>query len=60
MWDRSRTIPSQAYTDPLDHIFTEFDTDNDGQLSPREIARALQSRGVKASTEQVQTFIESE
>lgn len=58
LWGR-RKIPSQTYTDPLDHIFTEFDTDNDGKLTAREVAAALNSRGVDATEEQVQMFIDA-
>lgn len=59
IWERRRRIPSQTYTDPLDHIFNEFDADNDGKLSAAEIAKALVSRGVDATEEQVQMFIEA-
>lgn len=54
---RSR-IPSQQYTDPLMHIFDEFDRDKNGHLSAAEVAAALQSRDVKISEEQAQMFIE--
>ncbi|GBF90261.1 hypothetical protein Rsub_03394 [Raphidocelis subcapitata] len=59
IWERRRRIPSQTYSDPLDHIFTEFDADNDGKLSAAEVAHALVSRGVDATEEQVQMFIEA-
>jgi hypothetical protein len=58
IWERRRRIPSQTYSDPLDHIFTEFDADGDGKLSAAEIAAALSARGVEATEEQVQMFIE--
>jgi len=38
----------------------QFDADNDGKLSAAEIAKALVSRGVDATEEQVQMFIEGE
>ena len=57
VWERRRRIPSQTYNDPLDHIFTEFDSDGDGHLTAEEIASALQSRGVKATPDLVQEFI---
>lgn len=60
VWERRRRIPSATYSDPLDHIFTEFDEDSDGHLTAAEIARALQSRHVKASEAQVQEFIDGE
>lgn len=47
-----------TYNDPLDHIFTEFDEDGDGHLTSVEIANALKSRGVEASPDQVQEFID--
>ena len=37
----------------------QFDTDNDGHLTSREIAEALKSRGVGVSTEQVEWYIRS-
>jgi Ca2+-binding EF-hand superfamily protein len=60
VWERRRRIPSQTYNDPLDHIFTEFDSDGDGHLTADEIAIALQSRGVEATPEAVQAFIAGE
>lgn len=57
VWERRRRIPSQTYNDPLDHVFTEFDLDNDGKLTAAEIAYALQSRNVDVTPEQVQIFI---
>lgn len=54
LWDRQRHIPSQTYLNPLDHIFTEFDLDNDDCLDASDIAAALQSRGVTITPEQVQ------
>jgi len=59
VWERRRRIPSQTYNDPLDHIFTEFDSDGDGHLTAEEIATALQSRGVKATPDLVQEFIDA-
>lgn len=58
VWDRRRRIPSQTYNDALDHIFNEFDIDSDGHLTAVEIAQALQSRGVDASADVVQEFID--
>lgn len=57
VWERRRRIPSATYSDPLDHIFTEFDEDNDGHLTAVEITHALQSRAVHCTEEQVQEFI---
>ncbi len=57
IWERRRRIPSTTYNDPLDHIFAEFDEDSDGSLSAAEVARALQSRGVDATEDVMQTFI---
>lgn len=59
IWERRKSIPSQAYSDPLDHLFTEFDKDNDGRLTSTEIAQAFQSRGVDATPDQIQIFIEA-
>lgn len=59
IWERRRRIPSTTYNDPLDHIFTEFDENGDGHLTAEEIARALRSRGVEATPEQVQLYIEA-
>jgi hypothetical protein len=42
------------------HIFDEFDVDKNGHLSAREVAAALQSRGVDIAPEQAQMFIEGE
>jgi hypothetical protein len=53
-------IPSQAYSDPLAHIFQEFDVDKDGSLSAAKVGRALRSRDVNITDEQVQMFIDSE
>lgn len=60
IWERRRRIPSATFNDPLDHIFTEFDEDNDGHLTATEIAHALTSRGVEAEEAQVQEFIDGE
>jgi len=51
-------IPSQQYTDPLKHVFDEFDVDKDGCLSAHEIGQALRSRDVRISDEQVDMFID--
>lgn len=59
VWERRRRIPSTTYNDPLDHIFTEFDEDGDGHLTSVEIANALKSRGVQATPDQVQSFIDA-
>lgn len=55
--DRRRSIPSAAYPDPLDHVFSEADTDSDDLLSASEVAAALKSRGVDASPEIVGRYI---
>eukprot|EP00887_Chlorella_sp_A99_P006502 scaffold3.g6502.t1 len=52
-------IPSQQYTDPLQHIFNEFDEDHTGYLSAHEVAAALRSRQVQISDEQAQMFIDA-
>lgn len=52
-------IPSQQYTDPLLHIFQEFDTNGDGYLTAVEVAEALRSRDVHITDEQVQMFIDA-
>eukprot|EP00775_Hariotina_reticulata_P011035 gene11035-11190_t len=59
VWERRRRIPSTTYNDPLDHIFTEFDEDGDGHLTAEEISKALRSRGVEASPDQVQLYIQA-
>jgi len=51
-------IPSQQYSDPLKHIFEEFDRDGDGNLSSSEVGDALRSRGVEITNEQVDMFID--
>jgi hypothetical protein len=58
VWERRRSIPSQTYNDPLDHIFTEFDTDDDDRLTAGEVAAALRSRGVDADEALMQRFVE--
>eukprot|EP00879_Flechtneria_rotunda_P000257 GHRR01000339.1.p1 GENE.GHRR01000339.1~~GHRR01000339.1.p1 ORF type:complete len:171 (+),score=30.08 GHRR01000339.1:229-741(+) len=58
VWERRRRIPSTTYNDPLDHVFTEFDEDNDGHLTAKEVAHALQSRGVEITVDQVQAMID--
>lgn len=45
-------IPSGAYSDPLSHIFDEFDQDRDGALTAAEVAAALRSRQVDITDEQ--------
>lgn len=55
---RSR-IPSQQYSDPLLHIFQEFDTNNDGCLTASEVGQALRSRDVHVTDEQVEMFIDA-
>ena len=51
-------IPSQQYSDPLKHIFDEFDDDRNGYLSAHEVAQALRSRQVNISDDQAQMFID--
>jgi hypothetical protein len=60
VWERRRHIPSQTYSDPLDHVFTEFDTDDDDKLSASEVTAALRSRGVEAEERLIARFIECE
>jgi hypothetical protein len=50
-------IPSQQYSDPLAHVFDEFDTDGNGALSASEVSSALQSRRVDISDDQVTMFM---
>jgi Ca2+-binding EF-hand superfamily protein len=45
-------IPSGQYSNPLGHIFDEFDTDRDGLLTAHEVAEALRSRQVEITDEQ--------
>jgi hypothetical protein len=45
-------IPSGQYSDPLSHIFDEFDRNHDGALSASEVAAALRSRQVEITDEQ--------
>ena len=45
-------IPSGQYSDPLGHIFSEFDRDKDGSLTALEVAEALRSRNVDITDEQ--------
>lgn len=52
-------IPSQQYSDPLLHIFQEFDTNNDGCLTASEVGQALRSRDVHVTDEQVEMFIDA-
>ena len=52
-------IPSQAYTDPLLHVFDEFDEDRDGQLTAHEVAQALRSRQVEISDAQAAMFVDA-
>jgi hypothetical protein len=58
VWERRRSIPSQTYNDPLDHVFCEFDTDDDGKLTAGEVAAALRARGVDADEALMGRFIE--
>ena len=51
-------IPSQQYSDPLKHVFEEFDRDGDGELTSSEVGDALRSRGVEITNEQVEMFID--
>lgn len=44
--------------DPLDHIFSEFDEDNDGYLDAEDVTAALSSRNVNITPEQAQMFLE--
>ena len=53
-------IPSTQYVDPLGHVFKEFDSDGDGFLTAAEIGKALRSRDVKITDEQVEMFIDGE
>ena len=52
-------IPSQQYSDPLAHIFSEFDRDGDGFLTAHEVAAALRSRDVEISDEQAALFVDA-
>ena len=45
-------IPSGQYSDPLGHIFDEFDRDRNGSLTAHEVAEALRSRQVQITDEQ--------
>lgn len=56
IWDRRKHISSG--TDPLDHIFTEFDEDHDGYLDAEDVCSALRSRNVNITHEQAQMFLE--
>lgn len=58
IWDRSRRIPSQTYSDPLNHIFDEIDTNGDGRASPQEISAALRSHNVHVKDEQIKYFLD--
>ncbi|KAL4435913.1 hypothetical protein ABPG77_000675 [Micractinium sp. CCAP 211/92] len=51
-------IPSGAYSDPLSHIFDEFDQDRDGALTAAEVAAALRSRQVDITDEQAAMFVD--
>jgi hypothetical protein len=53
-------IPSQQYSDPLMHIFDEFDTDGDNCLSAQEVAAALRTRSVMITDEQAEMFVRGE
>lgn len=52
-------IPSQQYSDPLAHIFTEVDRDGDGFITAHEVAQALRSRGVEISDDQAALFVDA-
>lgn len=52
-------IPSQQYVDPLSHIFDEFDTDGNKVLAASEVGRALRSRDVAITDDQVEMFIKA-
>ena len=52
-------IPSQQYSDPLGHIFEEFDSDGNLVLSAAEVGHALRSRDVEITDEQVAMFIDA-
>lgn len=56
IWDRRKHIASG--TDPLNHIFTEFDEDHDGYLDAEDVCSALRSRHVEITHEQAQMFLE--
>lgn len=58
IWERKRRIPSTTYNDPLQHLFNEFDLDNDGCLTAAEVAAALQQRNVEVTEEVVQRYID--
>lgn len=58
IFERNRRIPSSSYSSPLDHIFTEFDEDNDGKLSVSDVTAALMSRNVQITNDQVMMFID--
>ena len=52
-------IPSQQYVDPLSHIFDEFDTDGNKVLAASEVGKALRSRDVDITDEQVKMFVKA-
>lgn len=56
IWARRRIASS--YQDPLDHIFSEFDEDQDGYLNAADVTAALSSRNVNITPEQAQMFLE--
>ena len=56
VWAR-RQISSSGQ-DPLDHVFLEFDSDNDGYLNAEDVTAALSSRNVNITPEQAQVFLE--
>ncbi|KAA6424506.1 MAG: hypothetical protein FRX49_05718 [Trebouxia sp. A1-2] len=56
IWARRRNISS--YQDPLEHIFSEFDEDQDGYLNAADVTAALGSRNVNITPEQAQMFLE--
>jgi len=58
IWARRRNISS--YQDPLEHIFSEFDEDQDGYLNAADVTAALGSRNVNITPEQAQMFLEGD
>lgn len=54
----ARRSMTSSYQDPLDHIFSEFDEDQDGYLNASDVTAALGSRNVNITPEQAQMFLE--
>jgi len=44
----------------LEHIFSEFDEDQDGYLNAADVTAALGSRNVNITPEQAQMFLEGD